>query len=126
MPTGDDLVEVLLDPTNGGSDSSDLYHLVFKSHGTIWAEKGIDTPRPIGLRSALGMIPYATAGAGSGDWTVEVKIPLAIFGMDARKNSVWGINVTRYTRATGGYYNWSGASRYCYNPQTLGNLLLAN
>src|SRR6185369_6949423 len=103
------------------------YHLVFKSNGTIWFEKGVGTPRPIGLRAAWGTdILYATAAAERSGWTVEAKIPLTAFGADARKSSVWGINFTRYTRAAGGYWNWSSAARYSYSPQSLGNLLWGN
>jgi hypothetical protein len=122
IPTGDDLVEILIDPTGSGVDSFDLYHLVFKRHGAIWTERGIELPRKIGLRRPWGLdIEYATR-RDTGGWTVEVRIPLSSFDAAAIRNPVWGINFCRFSVADGTYSNWSGAARYCHNPRSLGNM----
>ncbi len=123
LPVGDELVEVLIDPTNRGGDSFDLFHLVFKRHGSMWAEQGIGMSRPIGRYRSWGLeVLYATQRDASG-WTVEARIPVAAFGAGTLRQGVWGINFGRYARGLGEYSNWSGAVRYCYNPRSLGNLM---
>lgn len=123
LPVGDELVEVLLDPTNRGGDSFDLFHLVFKRHGSMWAEQGISLGRPIGRYRSWGLeVVYATQRDSAG-WTVEARVPVAAFGAGTVRQRVWGINFGRYSRGQGEYSNWAGAVRYCYNPRSLGNLV---
>ncbi len=77
---------------------------------------GSSVPWQCGGRVAVSIQPEA--------WTVELAIPLAAFGPDARENRVWGLNVTRLDARRGEYSSWSAARGYCYNPQSLGNLIL--
>jgi hypothetical protein len=123
MPVGEDLVEILLDPTNAGVQSDDLYHVVIKSTGVALFEKGVGIEPPIGASGPWpGALPqYAVARTEDG-WSAEVAIPLATFGPTANAR-VWGLNVTRLEPQRGEYSDWAAAPRYCYDPRTLGNLV---
>ena len=54
MPVGEDLIEVVLDPTNRGTRPDDLFHVVLKSNGIA-----ISADQPNDVR--------CTACGGSGD-----------------------------------------------------------
>jgi hypothetical protein len=123
MPIGEDLVEILLDPTNAGVQSEDLFHIVIKSTGIGLFEKGVAMEPPLGESGPWpgGPPKYAVARSEDG-WSAEVAIPVASFGPTANPR-VWGLNVTRLEPQRGEYSDWAGAPRYCYDPRTLGNLV---
>lgn len=122
-PTGEDLVEIVIDPTNGRTGSTgDLYHLIIKANGAVVAEQGIGWAPPTGARRVWAAdVRAAVRGVQNGRWTVEVSVPLDAFGPDALRRRFWGIDFGRFDAATGEYASWSGARRHLYNPRGLGN-----
>jgi hypothetical protein len=124
IPLSGDLVEILIDPTNLGTRSDDLFHLVIKAGGGALFEKGIGVNPPIGKVQAWpGVLPtYATMKTAYG-WSAEIAVPLDAFGADAMSADVWGLNIARLEPMRGEYSDWSRAPRYCYDPRTLGNLI---
>ncbi len=124
MPTGDDLVEILIDPTGSGAVPGDLFHLVVKSNGNPKFERGISTDPPIGKVAPWpGSQPEVTVRRTSDGWAAEVAIPIASFGKAGAENRVWGLNIARFEPVRGEYSDWARAPRYCYDPRTLGNLV---
>lgn len=124
IPIGQELMEILIDPTHAAGDSAGLYHLVFARSGAMWTEQGVSVQPPIGRRKAWGLdIEYATRADGEG-WTVEARIPMGAFGEARAADDVWGVNFTRFAAGEAEYASWSGAARYCYNPASLGNMAL--
>lgn len=122
-PRAEDLVEVLIDPTNIAAEPADLYHLVLKSSGAFIAERGIALPRRIGpTKPWPAPIRYAVNPTPDG-WIAEAAIPLASLGPPPKPGQVWGINFTRLDPSRGEYSNWAWAPRHCFNPRTLGRLL---
>ena len=123
MPVGEDLVEIMIDPTNAGTQSDDLFHLVLKSTGNPIFERGVRTTPPIGTVRPWPQVPPECCVVQTADgWTAEVAIPLSAFG-EAAANRVWGINLARREPIRGEYSDWARAPRYCYDPRTLGNLV---
>lgn len=125
IPWGQDLVEVILCPQNlTVGTASDLHLLQIKPNGVLLGWDGCPTDPPLGpvqpwlsgARVAVEHTPDA--------WTVEVAIPFDTLGPAARRERVWGLNITRLDARRGEYSSWSGARGYCYSPQALGNLIL--
>ncbi len=124
MPLGEDLVEILIDPTNAGTQSEDLYHIVLKATGNPVFERGVRTTPPIGkVRPWPGLPPTCCVVATAQGWSAEVAIPISAFGSEAALRRVWGLNLARLSPADGEYSDWARAPRYCYDPRTLGNLV---
>lgn len=125
LPWGEDLVEVLLDPSNAGSGySHDIRHLVIKPSGAVISERGVATTPPIGPRQLWPAGAEVGVAHGDTEWTVELRIPMSAFGDEERKSQVWGFNVARHEARLGESSSWSGARRYFYNPRSLGNLAI--
>ncbi len=124
MPVGEDLVEIIIDPTNAATHSEDLFHIVLKSTGNPIFERGIATVPPIGRVQPWPQAPpeccVVRTAAG---WTAELAISLSAFGEEAAANHVWGINLARREPVRGEYSDWARAPRYCYDPRSLGNLV---
>lgn len=123
MPLGEEMVEILIDPTHGGTDSGDLFHVAVKASGSLVAERGVGTSPAIGRREAWPADVRYACTVSSDVWTTEVAIPLRAFGSVRGIGPVWGFNVTRYDTRRGEYTNWAWAARYCYNPRSMGNLV---
>ena len=124
MPVGEDLVEILIDPTNSGTQSGDLYHIVLKSTGNTVFERGVRMVPPIGkVQSWPGLPPRCEVSRTDRGWSAEIAIPVSTFGPDAAANPVWGFNLARLEPIRGEYSDWARAPRYCYDPKTLGNLV---
>jgi hypothetical protein len=123
-PVGEDLVELLIDPTNAALRIDDLYHVVIKSNGVGLFEKGIDL-KPAVCRRVVwpGDPPRHAVARTSYGWSAEIAIPLSAFG-PAGNNAVWGLNVARNEPTRGEYSDWARAPRTCYDPRSLGNLLM--
>lgn len=124
IPVGDDLVEIMIDPTNRGVLPGDLFHLVVKSSGNPKFERGVSMTPPIGdVGPWPGAQPECTVHRTADGWAAELAIPIAAFGQDATQNRIWGINIARLEPIRGEYSDWARAPRYCYDPRTLGNLV---
>jgi hypothetical protein len=122
-PAGEDLVEILIDPTNCGTLSDDLYHIVIKSNGIGVFERGIGMTPAIGRAGPWpGAPPQHAVVRTPYGWSAELAIPLAALGRPGR-GTVWGLNLARVEPQRGEYSDWARAPRHCYDPRTLGNLL---
>lgn len=124
IPTGEDLVEVLLNPTNLGTESSDMYHIVLKATGPLLFERGVSTPTPIGERGPWSADIRSAVRPTADGWAGEIAIPFDSIDTHPAPGRVWGVNFTRFEPSRGSYSNWAGAARYCYNPTTFGTILL--
>ncbi|MBN2560899.1 MAG: DUF4091 domain-containing protein [Phycisphaerae bacterium] len=124
MPLDEDLVEILIDPTNAATQSDDLYHIVLKSTGNPVFERGVGTIPPIGQRRPWpGDPPTCCVTSTEYGWCAEIAIPISTFGPVGAENPIWGFNLARLEPVRGEYSDWARAPRYCYDPRTLGNLV---
>ncbi|QOJ13912.1 MAG: hypothetical protein HRU75_04315 [Planctomycetia bacterium] len=129
IPWGQDVVEVLLSPTNvtqGGS--GDVRVIQIKPSGLLTARIGCRTDPPIGPSEEWRCDARVAVRMDAGAWTVELALPLASVGSPAAgaapRSRIWGVNVTRLDSTRGEYSSWSGARGHCYSPAALGNLLM--
>lgn len=126
LACGEDLVEVILDPGAKAKRPEDLYHIVIKANGVLLAEKGVQTEPPLGNAQPWPVAAQVAVMPGDSSrkfWTVELAIPLAAFGQDA-KASLWGVNFTRFATQGSEASSWSAAPRYFYDPKNLGTMLI--
>lgn len=124
IPVGEELVEIVLDPTGAGTHStSDLYHLVVKPSGAMW-EHGIGTNPPTGRRRVWAADIRHAARTYPDRWVAEVRIPFEAFGEGSATGRIWSVNFSRFDRTRQEYSNWAGARRNFYDPASLGNLAL--
>ncbi len=126
IPVSDeDLVELLLDPLNGGTRSpGDLYHIVVKRSGADLTEKGIGFDPPCGARAPWSVDWEVATAESSRNWTVEMRLPLKAISPDGHNQTVWGFSVTRWDASRQEFSTWSGAAGNAYDPLSLGNLFL--
>ena len=122
-PAQEDLVEVLLDPTNRAVGPADLLHVVVKANGAVVTERGVACLDQVAEHAEwpAGVIAAIDDTSQPNRWTVEIRIPLASLPTPA---SVWGVNFARYHARSGEYASWSGAPRHLYSPTALGNMRL--
>jgi hypothetical protein len=121
----EDLVEVLIDPLNGGTRSpGDLYHIVVKRSGICLTEQGIAFDPPCGTRRVWPADIDVATRASPDRWTGELRIPLSALGRGETRGEVWGFNITRWDAAEQEFSTWSGAVGNAYDPLSLGNLIL--
>ncbi|MEK7756438.1 MAG: sugar-binding protein, partial [Planctomycetota bacterium] len=121
----EDLIEVLIDPLNGGTRSpGDLYHIVVKRSGTDLTEKGIGFDPPCGPREPWAVDIEVATAASSQRWTAELRIPFRTIISEGYDQTVWGFNLTRWDAARQEFSTWSGAVGNAYDPLSLGNLFL--
>lgn len=124
MPWGEDLLEILLSPTETAGGGGDLYVVQIKPSGLVIATRGARTEPPMNpVLSWTADVRCATR-VTSRSWIAEVSIPLAAFGPEARQSRIWGLNVTRLDARRGEYSSWSGTQGQCYAPDRLGNVVL--
>ncbi|MCZ6682807.1 MAG: DUF4091 domain-containing protein [Planctomycetota bacterium] len=123
MPRGDDLVEILIDPTNSAILSDDLFHIVLKSTGQAIFEHGIEMSPAIGRSVPWLVKPRWKIEVNEKSWSAELAIPVSAFGPNAASFPIWGVNVARLEPTRGEYSDWARAVRHCYDPRTLGNLV---
>ncbi|HWL92475.1 MAG TPA: glycoside hydrolase domain-containing protein [Phycisphaerae bacterium] len=124
VPVGEDLVEIVLDPSNKATQSGDLFHIVIKSSGNPRFERGIGTEPPIGeVQPWPGPLPDCSVAATDYGWSAEIAIPIASLGADAEAHPVWGMNLARLEPVRGEYSDWARVPRYCYDPNAMGNLV---
>ncbi len=122
-PTGEDVLEVVLDPSGSALEPQDLLHIAVKANGAVITERGAPCLARIGGHGEWAGDVTAAVDDHSvpGRWMAEIRIPLASLGKLA---PVWGINFARYQARLGEYSTWSGARRYLYSPASLGNIQL--
>lgn len=124
VPVDDELIEILLDPTNAGTRSTaDLYHVVLKPNGWF-CERGIETDPPTGAREPWAADLAAAVAVHPDRWVAEVRIPRDAFDAGPGQRRIWGFNVTRFDLVRQEFSNWSGAVGNAYDPLSLGNLAL--
>ncbi len=126
-PVGEDLVEVVIDPTNGSTgDTGDLYHIIIKPNGVALAERGIGWHPPTGARRIWAAdVKVATTPVRNGHWCVEASVPLSAFGPDSAasgRGRFWAVEFARFQHRLGERSSWSGARRHVYSPRRLGNM----
>ena len=123
IPLGQELVEIVLDPSGAGTHStSDLYHVAIQPAGTLW-ERGVGTDPPTGKHGVWAAGIQHAARATPNRWVAEVRIPRAACGADA-SGQIWGVNFSRVDGTRQEYSSWSGATGNIYDPASLGNLAL--
>jgi hypothetical protein len=122
-PVGEDLVEVVLDPTGKAVDPGDLLHIVVKANGAVISEQGFPCLNRVASHARwTGEVIAAIDDESQPDrWTVEIRIPLS--ALDERAD-VLGINFARFHTRLGEYSSWSGARSHLYTPTALGNMRL--
>lgn len=125
IPVGEDLIEILLDPSNAGTHSpEDLFHVVIKRSGAAVFERGVSITPQMGQRWPWPAdVRYAIAEV-DGAWMVEARVPARSFGLKLDGPQVWGLNVTHFDASAQSYSTWSGATFNAYDPQSLGNLMI--
>ena len=119
----EDLVEVLLDPGAKAKGPEDLFHLIVKPNGVLICERGVRTDPPLGRTGAWSARASVAIGTRKDVWTVELSVPLAVFGEGA-KASFWRANFTRYATQGAEASSWSGAGRHFYDPRSLGTMFV--
>jgi hypothetical protein len=125
IPWGQDLVEVLLSPNNAREAApADLFLLQIKPSGLLAAYRGCPTDPPLGPVHPWPSGAHVAAGVTREAWVVELALPIDALGPAARRNPIWGLNVTRLDSQRGEYSSWSGARGHCYSPERLGNLMV--
>ncbi len=123
MACGEDLVEVVLDPGADAAGPGNLYHAIVKANGVLLTERGVHTDPPLGQAGPWPVAAAVAVGRQEDAWVVEMAIPLASFGEEA-KARFWGANFTRFATQGAEASSWSGAPRYFYDPRNLGTMFL--
>jgi len=123
-PAGEDLIEIVMDPTGEAVVPQDLLHVAVKANGAVITERGAACLARIGGHGDWsGEVVAAIDDRSQPDrWTAEIRIPLRSLGKLA---PTWGINFARFNARLGEYSSWSAARRYLYSPASLGNIQLA-
>jgi hypothetical protein len=125
VPWGQDVVELLLDPTGTGTGTmSDLYCVQIKPTGLVLSQRGCHTEPPMGTTQPWPSGARVAVDVRRDRWIVELALPLNALPADARRAAVWGVNVTRLDARLGEYSSWSGAAGNCYMPRSLGNVIM--
>jgi len=123
MATGEDMVEVILDPGASAGGVEDLYRIVVKCNGVLIAERGVASDPPLGNVRPWAARALAAVGSGEDHWVAELAIPLSSFGQ-AGKERFWAVNFTRFATQGAEASSWSGPVRHFYDPRNLGAMLL--
>ncbi|MFQ5592406.1 MAG: hypothetical protein ACE5HE_14700, partial [Phycisphaerae bacterium] len=125
IPKAGELLEVLIDPTNGGTRSpADLYHIALMYSGADVIEKGMRFDPPCGRSEPWPVDIEVATRTTQGRWTAELRVPLVAFAPGATDHAVWGFNITRFDGLSKEFSTWSGALHNAYDPLSLGNLFL--
>ncbi len=127
IPVGEEVLEILIDPTNGGSSSpSDLFHIGIKPSGAVLKERGIRSSPQVGYAEEWPADIKVATKILQDRWVAEVQVPLASFGPSATQQRTWAVNFCRFDLARWTYTTWSGAVWNPYLPISLGNMSFAN
>ena len=123
MGHGEDMVEIILDPSVGAKSPEDLYHIVVKANGVIVTERGVSSDPPLGVSKPWAAKASVAVGREEKFWTVEMAIPFSAFA-ETSKQPLWGVNFTRFSTQGAEASSWSGARRYFYDPRNLGTMFI--
>ena len=123
-PSGEDLLEVIIDPSGRAVASGEILHILLKMNGVVVSEHSAACLQQVTQVTPWAAEVIAAVGeaAADGRWMAELRVPLSSLGALAPS---WGINFGRYNARLGEYSSWSGARRYLYSPVTLGNIRLS-
>lgn len=123
LACGEDLVEILLDPGARAAGPEDLYHILVKPNAATVQEIGVRTDPPLGRARPFPLGARVAVSRQKNFWSVEIAIPRNAFGADGAE-PFWGVNFTRFTPQGMEASSWSGASRYFYDPRSLGTMYI--
>ncbi len=127
IPVGEELLEILIDPSNGRSSSpADIFHLAIKPTGAVLQERGIRTDPQVGSARHWPAEILVATSVREDRWVAEVRVPLKDFGPGVNRRQSWAINFCRFDLAAWSYSTWSGAAANVYDPSSFGNLSFAN
>ena len=127
IPVGEELLEILIDPSNGRSSSpADIFHLAIKPTGAVLQERGIRTNPQVGPAHHWPADIQVATRVEEDRWVAEVRVPLKDFGPGVSRRQSWAINFCRFDLATWSYSTWSGAAANVYDPSSFGNMSFAN
>ncbi|NLF29426.1 MAG: hypothetical protein GX591_00910, partial [Planctomycetes bacterium] len=118
MALGEDLVEIILDPTTRADSADDLYRLTIKANGIAIAARGL----PGGERF-WPVEAQVAASHGENVMYIEAAIPRAAFGA-AGASRQWRVNLLRTTAGVPEASTWAESMRNPYDPKSLGSLIL--
>ena len=124
LASGEDLIEIIIDPGRTTSTPQDLYHIVVKPAGAVITERGVSSQPPLGPVGHWAPAVQAAVSVHPGVWVVELAIPLNSFD-NVPPQGFWGVNFTRFTPANAEASSWAGTRRYYYNPADLGSMYFA-
>ncbi len=119
----DDSIEVILDPAN---TRKQVYHLIVNAAG---CQYGVPC-KVTALEHADDQQGWdgkwtVKAARESGQWTVEIRLPMAVFGIDVNANPCLGIQFARErVGAREESSTWSPTRMTFANPSGLGEILL--
>ena len=135
LATGEDLIELVLDPGRRATGNPGLYRLAVKSNGVLVAGRGVPPSSETAATSRSAAADAADASWAAGTkvaiartadaWIAELAIPLAALG-PAGREKMWGINFIRHTAAGEESSSWSEAPRHFWDVRTLGTMLVEN
>ena len=127
IPVGEELLEILIDPSNGRSSSpADIFHLAIKPTGAVLQERGIRANPQVGPAHHWPADIQVATRVEEDRWVAEVRVPLKDFGPGVSRRQSWAINFCRFDLAAWSYSTWSGAAANVYDPSSFGNMSFAN
>jgi len=118
----DDCIEIFLVPPASPilarfEERVQYFHLVVNALGTMYDEIGLNSPE------AFTADWQAAAKIGDGDWTLEVAIPFAAFGVDVRAGDVWRGNISRSRTPKRAYTTWAPLVRTFHDRANFGQIV---
>lgn len=126
IPIGEETLEILIDPTNGRSNSpADLFHIAIKPSGALVQERGIRCDPQVGIAKDWPAGVKVVTKTLDDRWIAEVRVPLESFGPTANLQHTWGVNFCRFDVAGWSYTTWSPTQSDAYLPISLGNMSFA-
>ncbi len=123
LALGEESIEILLDPGCGAKSPEDLYHIAIKPSGVVIEELGIGSTPPLGRHRRTPLRSRLAAKTTKTEWIVELRIPKSAFGVGG-KQTIWGLNIMRFSPKTAEASSWVRAGRHFYSPSNLGTLFV--
>jgi len=118
----DDCIEIFLVPPDSPilarfEERVQSFHLVVNALGTMYDEIGLNSPE------AFTADWRAAAKIGNDDWTLEVAIPFAAFGVDVKAGDVWRGNISRSRTPKAAYTTWAPLERTFHDRANFGQIV---
>lgn len=123
LASGEDIVEIILDPTGRAKTRDELYHFAIKPNGIMIQEQGVGEPAQ-GNAKPINTGANVAVGREETAWTVELRIPRAAFGRSGRTEPFWRVNFSRFRVQAMEASSWTGAPRHFYDPGNLGTMFV--